>query len=423
MQPDARAGGADELKARRSATHTIVAPLPPELSAFAQQAGNPLTVVVVGTSFNGELVNPQAHVARAAPHAPPTVRADPGATLASLAGGAHASVPFRLVVPNVDRAELVDALVARAGSASSSRSRTRTSSALTFVTGRRQRLLAGDRDRLDERADPRRPDRPRRLERTHVRPVHDAAATSTWSSLHAGRGDLLGRQHAARRALERDDARDRQGPPAARRSQGFGRWPRSRCSAPATSAWSPGACFADLGHDVVIRDVVPERIERLRAGEVPIYEPGLDQVLERNRERLRFTLDVERGGRRRRVPLRRRRHAADVLRRRRPRRRLGRRRRAAGRRRRPPGRRHEEHRPRRHGRARARAARRARPDERRLRLQPGVPRRGQRRRRLHDPGPHRRRRVRPDRRRARRRAAPRHRRPRSCAPTSPRRSW
>jgi UDPglucose 6-dehydrogenase len=53
-----------------------------------------------------------------------------------------------------------------------------------------------------------------------------------------------------------------------------------------------GACFADLGHEVVLRDVVPERIERLRAGEVPIYEPGLDEVLERNRDRVAFTLDV-----------------------------------------------------------------------------------------------------------------------------------
>ncbi len=53
-----------------------------------------------------------------------------------------------------------------------------------------------------------------------------------------------------------------------------------------------GACFADLGHEVVVRDVLPERIERLRAGEVPIYEPGLDEVLERNRERISFTLDV-----------------------------------------------------------------------------------------------------------------------------------
>ena len=54
-----------------------------------------------------------------------------------------------------------------------------------------------------------------------------------------------------------------------------------------------GACFADLGHEVVIRDVVPERIERLQAGEVPIYEPGLELVLERNADRIRFTLDVQ----------------------------------------------------------------------------------------------------------------------------------
>jgi UDPglucose 6-dehydrogenase len=53
-----------------------------------------------------------------------------------------------------------------------------------------------------------------------------------------------------------------------------------------------GACFAELGHEVVIRDVIPERIERLRAGEVPIYEPGLDLVLERNKERIHFTLDI-----------------------------------------------------------------------------------------------------------------------------------
>ena len=53
-----------------------------------------------------------------------------------------------------------------------------------------------------------------------------------------------------------------------------------------------GACLAELGHSVCIRDVVPEKIERLQAGEVPIYEPGLEELIERNRERLRFTLDV-----------------------------------------------------------------------------------------------------------------------------------
>jgi UDPglucose 6-dehydrogenase len=54
-----------------------------------------------------------------------------------------------------------------------------------------------------------------------------------------------------------------------------------------------GACFADLGHEVVVRDVLPERIEALRAGEVPIYEPGLDEVLERCRDRISFTLEVQ----------------------------------------------------------------------------------------------------------------------------------
>jgi UDPglucose 6-dehydrogenase len=53
-----------------------------------------------------------------------------------------------------------------------------------------------------------------------------------------------------------------------------------------------GACFADLGHDVVVRDILPERIQRLQAGEVPIYEPGLDEVLERCSDRISFTLDV-----------------------------------------------------------------------------------------------------------------------------------
>jgi UDPglucose 6-dehydrogenase len=53
-----------------------------------------------------------------------------------------------------------------------------------------------------------------------------------------------------------------------------------------------GACFAALGHRVTVRDVIPERIETLRRGDVPIFEPGLDELLARNGERLSFTLDV-----------------------------------------------------------------------------------------------------------------------------------
>jgi UDPglucose 6-dehydrogenase len=53
-----------------------------------------------------------------------------------------------------------------------------------------------------------------------------------------------------------------------------------------------GAGFAELGHDVVVRDVVPERIVALDEGRTPFHEPGLSELLERNRERLRFTLDA-----------------------------------------------------------------------------------------------------------------------------------
>src|SRR4051795_4617436 len=51
-----------------------------------------------------------------------------------------------------------------------------------------------------------------------------------------------------------------------------------------------GACFAELGHDVVVRDVVPEKVESLRRGEVPFHEDGVPELLAKNRERLSFTL-------------------------------------------------------------------------------------------------------------------------------------
>ena len=56
-----------------------------------------------------------------------------------------------------------------------------------------------------------------------------------------------------------------------------------------------GACLADLGNDVLCLDVDPRKIEILNNGGVPIYEPGLDEVIKRNIEagRLRFTTDVE----------------------------------------------------------------------------------------------------------------------------------
>ncbi|MBD0289905.1 MAG: UDP-glucose/GDP-mannose dehydrogenase family protein [Thermoleophilia bacterium] len=52
------------------------------------------------------------------------------------------------------------------------------------------------------------------------------------------------------------------------------------------------ACFAELGHRVTVRDVVPERISDLGAGRVPIHEPGLAELVARNRDRLSFTLSI-----------------------------------------------------------------------------------------------------------------------------------
>jgi UDPglucose 6-dehydrogenase len=54
-----------------------------------------------------------------------------------------------------------------------------------------------------------------------------------------------------------------------------------------------GACLAELGHSVVVRDVLPERIEALRAGEPPFFEAGLADLLAQNSERLSFTLDAD----------------------------------------------------------------------------------------------------------------------------------
>jgi UDPglucose 6-dehydrogenase len=53
------------------------------------------------------------------------------------------------------------------------------------------------------------------------------------------------------------------------------------------------ACFAELGHDVWVRDVVQAKIDSLERGEVPIYEPGLSELLQKNAQRLHFTLDMK----------------------------------------------------------------------------------------------------------------------------------
>lgn len=56
-----------------------------------------------------------------------------------------------------------------------------------------------------------------------------------------------------------------------------------------------GACLAEVGNDVLCLDVDPAKIATLKAGGIPIHEPGLDQVVSRNVEagRLHFTTDIE----------------------------------------------------------------------------------------------------------------------------------
>jgi UDPglucose 6-dehydrogenase len=60
-----------------------------------------------------------------------------------------------------------------------------------------------------------------------------------------------------------------------------------------------GACLAEVGNDVLCLDIDRRKIDMLRGGEIPIYEPGLKEIVRANvaSGRLRFTTDVEEGAR------------------------------------------------------------------------------------------------------------------------------
>jgi len=56
-----------------------------------------------------------------------------------------------------------------------------------------------------------------------------------------------------------------------------------------------GTCFAELGNNVICADIDKEKVENLRKAIMPIYEPGLKELLERNirEKRLEFTTDIK----------------------------------------------------------------------------------------------------------------------------------
>jgi LCP family protein required for cell wall assembly len=82
VQPNAKQA-AQQLKSAMGA-NTLVAPLPPDLASFAQQSGNPLALVVVGSSFGGDVIDPTAHLVKTPTHTSPSVGSDFGATRAAL---------------------------------------------------------------------------------------------------------------------------------------------------------------------------------------------------------------------------------------------------------------------------------------------------------------------------------------------------
>jgi UDPglucose 6-dehydrogenase len=56
-----------------------------------------------------------------------------------------------------------------------------------------------------------------------------------------------------------------------------------------------GTCLAEVGNEVLCLDLDPKKIDTLKAGGIPIYEPGLEDMVRRNvaAGRLSFTTDIE----------------------------------------------------------------------------------------------------------------------------------
>jgi len=94
VQPTAKSAANTLQQALGS--NTKVAPLPPDIAGYAQQAGNPLTVAVIGTAFGGTVENPAQHIQALPPKQPPHV-----GTFDARSYVQDYHVPFRMYLPSV----------------------------------------------------------------------------------------------------------------------------------------------------------------------------------------------------------------------------------------------------------------------------------------------------------------------------------
>jgi len=111
---------------------TKVAPLSPTIASFAQQAGNPLTVAVIGSAFSGTVVNPVEHVQAPPPKQPPHVRVDPALTQSQIEA-VRSQLKFKPYVPT--RVEASSHLSTQEGVRVFTPAKHNKELALTFYTG------------------------------------------------------------------------------------------------------------------------------------------------------------------------------------------------------------------------------------------------------------------------------------------------
>jgi LCP family protein required for cell wall assembly len=96
VQPNAKR--AAQILKQAMGAHTLLAPMTSDIAALAQQAGNPMTVVALGTSFGGEITSPQQTKVETPTHETPSV-STPSSTVLSDLQQVRAGVPFPLLQP------------------------------------------------------------------------------------------------------------------------------------------------------------------------------------------------------------------------------------------------------------------------------------------------------------------------------------